>query len=61
MTWFVLLGIAVAIATLAALTGLKLRGTRHVAHTSLMGVARIILVILAPVVAGFALRARFGG
>ena len=61
MSWFVLLGIAVAIATLAALTGLKLRGTRHVAHTSLMGVARIILVILALGIAVFAVRARFGG
>ena len=60
MSWFVLLGIALAIATLAALTGLKLRGTRHVAHTSLMGVARIILAILAIAVAIFAVRARLG-
>lgn len=56
MSWFVLLGIAVAIAAVAALTGLKPGGTRHVAHTSLMGMARIILVILAVIVAVVALR-----
>jgi hypothetical protein len=39
------------ITTVAAVTGIKPRGTRHVAHTSLMGVARVVLVVLALILA----------
>jgi hypothetical protein len=45
MTWLAWLTIAVVITAIAAITGIKPRGTRHVAHTSMMGVARGVLLI----------------
>lgn len=60
MSWFALLGIAVVVAALAALTGLKPKGTRPVAHTRLMGMARFILVVAALIVAGLAVRGYLG-
>lgn len=41
--------LAVIVAAVAAVTGIKPKGTRHVAHTSLMGVARVFLLIIAAV------------
>ena len=38
-TWLAWLGLAVLITAVAAVTGIKPKGTRHVAHTRLMGVA----------------------
>jgi hypothetical protein len=46
MSWIFWLGLAVVIGALAALTGLKPRGTRPVSNTRLMGVARFILVVM---------------
>jgi hypothetical protein len=46
--WVVVVLIVVAI---AAITGIKPRGTRPVARTSLMVVARVVLVLLALLVA----------
>lgn len=46
MSWIFWLGLAVAIGATAALTGLKPKGTRPVARTRLMGVARFVLVVL---------------
>lgn len=46
MSWIFWLGLAVAIGAFAALTGLKPSGTRPVAHTRLMGVARFVLLVL---------------
>jgi hypothetical protein len=46
MSWFFWLGLAVVIGAGAALTGLKAKGTRPVARTRLMGVARFVLVVL---------------
>lgn len=46
MNWFFWLGLAVVIGAAAALTGLKPKGTRPVARTRLMGVARFVLVVL---------------
>jgi hypothetical protein len=43
MTWLTWLVLAVIIAAVAAVTGIKPKGTRPVAHTSLMGVARVVL------------------
>ena len=40
------LGFAVVIGAAAALTGMKPRGTRPVARTRLMGVARFVLFVL---------------
>jgi hypothetical protein len=46
MSWLFWLGLAVAIGVVAALTGLKPRGTRPVARTRLMGAARFVLFVL---------------
>ena len=46
MTWLFWLGLAVVIGVIAAVTGIKARGTRPVARTRLMGVARFVLFVL---------------
>jgi hypothetical protein len=46
VTWIFWLGLAVAIGVIAAVTGVKAKGTRPVARTHLMGVARFVLVVL---------------
>lgn len=46
MSWIVILWIAAAIAALIALTGIKPKGTRHVAHTHLINAARVCFVII---------------
>jgi hypothetical protein len=46
MSWIFWLGLAVAIGVIAAVTGLKPRGTRPVARTRLMGVARFVLLVM---------------
>jgi len=46
MTWLFWLGLAVAIGVIAAVTGVKARGTRPVARTRLMAVARFVLLVL---------------
>jgi hypothetical protein len=50
--------ITLLVATFAALTGIKPKGSRPVAHTQLMGVARFVLVVLALIVAYIVFRAR---
>ncbi len=44
MLW---MGLALPVAAVAALTGLKAKGTRPVAGTRLMGVGRFVLLLLA--------------
>jgi hypothetical protein len=61
MTWLVWLGIAVVITAVAAVTGIKPAGTRHVAGTRMMGVARLALLAALIIVGYIAYRARFGG
>ena len=61
MSWIVWVGIAVAIGVLAAVTGAKPRGSKPVARTRLMGVARVILLLIAALIVFLALRARSGG
>jgi hypothetical protein len=61
MTWLALLGIAVLITAVAAVTGIKARGTRPVARTQLMGVARLVLVLTVLLLLYLAYRARSGG
>ena len=46
MSWIFWLGLAVAIGIVAAVTGMKPSGTRPVARTRLMGMARFVLVVL---------------
>lgn len=47
MHWMVLLGIAVILVAIAAVTGAKPSGGRPVARTHLMTAARVALVVLA--------------
>ena len=61
MTCLGWLGLAVIITAVAAVTGFKPKGTRHVARTRLMGVARIALLIIVAICAYLAFRARSGG
>jgi hypothetical protein len=61
MTWLAWLGLAVLIAAVAAITGIKPKGTRHVARTRLMGAARLALLVIVIIVAYLAFRARSGG
>lgn len=49
MTWLFWLGLAVAIGILAAVTGIKPKGTRPVAGTRMMGVGRVVLLVIAAV------------
>jgi len=57
MSWLAWFGLAVILTGAAAITGIKAKGTRHVAHTGLMGMARLVLWFVAIVVAYLAWRA----
>ena len=61
MSWLTWLGLAVLITAVAAITGIKPKGTRPVAHTRLMGGARLALLALVIILAYLAFRARPGG
>jgi hypothetical protein len=61
VSWLAWLGVAVLITAFAAVTGIKPKGTRHVAHTQLMGVARFVLLAVVLILAYFAFRTRLGG
>ena len=61
MTWLVWLGLAVVVTAIAAVTGIKPKGTQHLSRTRMMGMARLVLLILAIILAFLAFRARFGG
>ena len=58
MTWLIWLAVAVLITAVAAVTGFKPKGTRHVARTSMMGVARVVLLFIILVVAYLIYHAR---
>jgi hypothetical protein len=58
MTWLAWLALAVLITAVAAVTGIKPAGTRHVARTRLMGVARRVLLFIIVVFMYMAYRAR---
>jgi hypothetical protein len=60
MSWLAWLGLAVLITAAAAVTGIKPKGTRHVARTRLMGMARLALLALIIIFAYLAFRARSG-
>lgn len=60
MTWLTWLLIVLVVATFAALTGITPKGSRPVAHTRLMGVARFVLVVVVLILAYIAFRARSG-
>ena len=50
--------LAVVVTAIAAVTGIKPKGTRHVAHTSMMGVARVVLLFIVAVFLYLAYNAR---
>ena len=58
MNWLVWFGVAVVIAGVAAVTGIKPKGTRPVAHTRMMGIGRIALFVIIAIFAYLAYRAR---
>ncbi len=51
MSWLAWLALALVITVFAAVTGFKGKGTRHVAGTQLMGVARVVLLLIVAVIA----------
>ena len=61
MNWLVWLGLAVLVAAAAAVTGIKPKGSRPVAHTRMMGMGRIALLAIVIIFAYLAFRARSGG
>ncbi|HEY3202847.1 MAG TPA: hypothetical protein VGL03_04205 [Thermoanaerobaculia bacterium] len=60
MNWLVWLGLALVVSAVAAVTGIKSKGTRPVAGTRLMAVGRFILLLLIALFAYLAFRARAG-
>lgn len=60
MNWLMWLGLAVVIAAFAAVTGVKAKGTRPVAHTRMMGMGRLALVVIVIIFVYLAYRARAG-
>jgi hypothetical protein len=61
MSWIEVLLAAVVLAAVAALTGIKPRGTRPVARTRLMKAARIVLLLIAAGLAALAIAAAVAG
>jgi hypothetical protein len=60
MSWVIWLGVAVVIAALAAVTGIKPKGTRPVARSRMMGAGRIALLVIAAIFVYLAFQARGG-
>ena len=60
MSWLGWLAIAVVLGVVAAVTGIKPKGSRPVARTRLMSVGRVVLLLLVALFAYLALRARGG-
>jgi hypothetical protein len=58
MTWLTWLILAAVVTAIAAVTGIKPKGTRHVARTSLMSVARIVLLFIIGIFVYLAYQAR---
>ena len=60
MNWLVWLGLAVVVTAVAAVTGMKAKGTRPISHTRMMGIARVALAIVVLIFIYLAYRARNG-
>jgi hypothetical protein len=60
MNWLVWLGLAVVIAAVAAVTGIKPKGTRPVSHSRLMGIGRLALLAIVIILVYAAFRAHAG-
>jgi hypothetical protein len=61
MSWIQILMAAVVVAGVAALTGIKPRGSRPVARTRLMKAARVVLLLVAAGLVVLALAVGVGG
>jgi hypothetical protein len=61
MSWLGWLGLAVIVTAFAAVTGVTAKGTRPVARTRLMGMARLALWVIVIVVGYLAFQAYAGG
>ena len=61
VNWLVWLGLAAVIVAVAAVTGIKPRGTRSISHSRMMGMARLALLAIVIILVYVALRARSGG
>ena len=61
MNWIYWLGLAVLVTAIAAITGIKPKGTRHVPHTRMLGMGRVFLLIIVAIFVYMAYRARSGG
>jgi hypothetical protein len=61
MSWLGWLGLAAIITAFAAVTGIKALGTRHVARTRLMGMARLALWAIALILGYLAFQAYSAG
>lgn len=60
MNWLAWLGLAVIVGVVAAVTGFKPRGTRHVAGTRMMGIARFVLIVIIAILLYMAWRGHTG-
>ena len=61
MSWLAWLGLAVIITAVVAVSGSQPKGTRPVAHTHMMGAARLVLVVIVVICVYIAFRTRAGG
>jgi hypothetical protein len=61
MTWLAWLGLAVAVTAIVAVASVQPKGTRPVAHTQMMGMARLALGVLVVILVYFVFRARVAG
>ena len=61
VNWLVWLGLAVVIVALAAVTGIKPKGTRPIAHSRMMGIGRLALLVIVIILVYIAFRTRSGG
>jgi choline-glycine betaine transporter len=61
MTWLGWLILAAVITAFAAVTGIKPKGTEHLSHTRMMGMARLALFVVVLILLYLAFRARAHG
>jgi hypothetical protein len=61
VSWYLWLGLAALVTAVAAIAGIQPSGTRPVAHTSMMGMARLALLVIVIIFAYLAFQARPGG
>jgi hypothetical protein len=60
VNYLVWLGLAVVVVAIAAVTGIKPKGTRSVSHTRMMGMGRLALLAIVIIFVYLAFRARNG-